>query len=147
MLVEWGQVFTFGETKYGRDNWRGGTAWHEFYGSAFRHLLKFWAGEDNDDCDDSQGCAGAASDFCPIHSRLPHLAHTLWNVGAIRYYQLHGLGVDDRPRTSFEEPPLDAGSPQCQHVYSDGPDAGYISCVREEGHEGRHAWDWAVPDA
>jgi hypothetical protein len=79
LLLEWGDVFTYGAKKYGRDNWRKGTDWHEFYGSALRHLLRWWAGEDIDP-----------------ESGLSHLAHALWNVGALRYYQIKGMGTDDR---------------------------------------------------
>ena len=78
-LLEWGQVFTMGAKKYGRDNWKSGTDWHEFYGSALRHMFAFWKGEDNDP-----------------ESGLSHLAHALWNIGAIRYYQIHELGEDSR---------------------------------------------------
>lgn len=79
ILMEWGQVFTMGQKKYGRDNWKSGTDWHEFYGSALRHMFAFWNGEDNDP-----------------ESGLSHLAHALWNIAAIRYYQLHELGDDSR---------------------------------------------------
>ena len=79
VLLEWCDVFTYGETKYGRDNWKSGTDWHEFYGSALRHMLKFWAGEDIDP-----------------ESGRPHIVMAIWNLGAIRYYQLHGLGKDTR---------------------------------------------------
>lgn len=79
VLLEWGQVFTYGETKYFRDNWKRGNHWFEFYGSALRHILAFWQGEDIDP-----------------ESGLHHLAHAIWNLGTLRYYQLHGLGEDDR---------------------------------------------------
>lgn len=79
VLMEWGEVFKMGAKKYGRDNWKKGTDWHEFYGSALRHLFKFWQGEDVDP-----------------ESGLSHLAHALWNVAAIRHYQMNGLGTDTR---------------------------------------------------
>lgn len=79
LLLEWGEVFSYGERKYARDNWKNGTAWHEFYGSLLRHAFRFWMGED---IDPESGC--------------PHLAHVIWNAGTLRYYTLHGLGVDDR---------------------------------------------------
>ena len=80
VLLEWGEVFTYGEDKYFRDNWKSGNEWHEFYGSLLRHAYAFWKGEDIDP-----------------ESGLPHLAHLTWNAGALRYYQIHGLGTDDRP--------------------------------------------------
>ena len=90
ILLEWGQVFTMGAKKYGRDNWKSGTDWHEFYGSALRHLFAFWKGEDNDP-----------------ESGLSHLAHAIWNIGAIRYYQLHSLGEDSRDELPDVEDGLD----------------------------------------
>lgn len=81
VLMLWGDIFRHGEEKYGRNNWKSGTEWHEFYGSALRHLYKWWLGEDIDP-----------------DSGEPHLAHSLWNVGALIYFQLHGLGNDDRPQ-------------------------------------------------
>lgn len=79
VLMEWGEVFTYGEKKYARNNWKKGTDWHEFYGSALRHLYKWWNGEDIDP-----------------ETGLSHLAHALWNVGALRYYQRREIGTDDR---------------------------------------------------
>lgn len=79
-LMAWGEVFTYGEKKYARDNWLKGTDWHEFYGSALRHLFRFWAGEDVDP-----------------ETNINHLAHALWNVATIFTYQMRGLGTDDRP--------------------------------------------------
>lgn len=79
-LLEWGRVYTYGEAKYGRDNWRKGLPWHEFYGSILRHLFKWWDGEDIDP-----------------ESHLPHMAHALWNVGALMHFQANGIGTDDRP--------------------------------------------------
>ncbi len=109
VLLEWGNVYTYGAKKYARDNWRGGTNWSEMYGSAMRHLLKFWQGEDFDACDGSPGCAGADADFCRIHSRQHHLAQAIWNIAAIRYWQIHTKGVDDRdpvPTTVIIERPV-----------------------------------------
>ena len=95
MLLEWGQVFTMGAKKYGRNNWKSGTDWHEFYGSALRHMFAFWKGEDMDP-----------------ESGLSHLAHALWNIGAIRYYQLHKLGEDSRDKPDEDGPT----SSCCPHV-------------------------------
>lgn len=96
ILLEWGQVFSYGEQKYFRDNWRKGNNWHEFYGSAQRHMLKWMMGEERDP-----------------ESGLPHLIHAIWNLAALRYFQIHGLGTDDRPEPTpatyevpaFREPP------------------------------------------
>lgn len=79
VLMELGQVYTFGASKYTRNNWKLGTDFHEFYGSALRHLFAFWGGEDINP-----------------ESGLSHLAHALWNVAALRHYQNKRLGTDDR---------------------------------------------------
>lgn len=86
LLIEWGRVFSYGERKYFRDNWKRGNDWHEFIGSALRHLFAWERGQDLDP-----------------ESSLPHLAHLIWNIGALRYYQLHGLGHDDRPLSITDE--------------------------------------------
>jgi hypothetical protein len=80
VMMEWARVFDYGAEKYYRDNWKLGTDWHQFYGSALRHIFKWWMGEDIDP-----------------ETGLPHLAHAIWNVATLRYYQLHELGKDDRP--------------------------------------------------
>jgi len=78
-LLAIGDVFSYGEKKYFRGNWLKGNDWHEFLGSALRHLLK-WA--DREDVDPESG--------------LPHLSHAAWNILALMHYQETGLGNDDR---------------------------------------------------
>lgn len=80
VLMAVADVYTHGAEKYGRDNWKRGTDWHEFYGSSLRHVWKWWLGEDVD-----------------ADSGEPHLAHAIWNLIALMYFQMHGLGNDDRP--------------------------------------------------
>ena len=99
VLVEWGDVFTYGEEKYARDNWLKGGNWHEFYGSALRHLFAFVDGEE----------------FDP-ESGVSHLVHAIWNLGALRVYQIHGLGqndihIKDRAVYAFDDnsDPIDTG--------------------------------------
>ncbi len=96
VLMEWGQVYTFGASKYGRDNWKLGTDYHEFYASALRHLFAFWGGEDIDP-----------------ESGLSHLVHALWNIAAIRHYQNKGLGTDDR--TPVEREPISCPCGRVSH--------------------------------
>lgn len=74
-----GDVFTYGEKKYARDNWKKGTHWHEFIGSALRHIFKFSMGEWLDD-----------------ESGHPHLVHAIVNCMFLIYYHQRGLGIDDR---------------------------------------------------
>jgi len=81
MLQALAAIYRFGEVKYSRDNWKQGTDWHEFYGSALRHLTSWWLGQDLD-----------------AESQLPHLAHAIWNLTALLYYQERNLGTDDRDK-------------------------------------------------
>lgn len=74
-----GEVFTYGANKYKRDNWKLGIMWSEIYGSALRHLLRFWRGEWLDD-----------------ESGLPHLAHLVANAAFLFYYYTRGKGEDNR---------------------------------------------------
>ncbi len=86
VLVEWARVFDYGAEKYARDNWKLGTDWHQFYGSALRHITRWWMGENIDP-----------------ETGLHHLAHALWNIATLRYYQIHNLGIDDRPEPPDKE--------------------------------------------
>lgn len=105
MLLELGRIYSYGEKKYGRDNWKGGMDWSQVYGSAMRHILSFWDGQDLDLCDDSNDCAGEGAEYCPKHSRLPHLAHAIWNITTLMYYQNHSVGTDNRDNVSIPEEP------------------------------------------
>lgn len=84
VLIEWARVCTHGAEKYGREaggarNWERGMPWGVVYSCAQHHLDLWWAGER---CEDESG--------------LPHLAHALWNIGALLAYELRGIGTDDR---------------------------------------------------
>lgn len=79
VLLALGAVYSMGEEKYGRDNWKKGTDWSQFIGSALRHIYKWSAGEDID-----------------VESGLSHLSHALWNIVALSYYQAHNVGIDNR---------------------------------------------------
>ena len=102
VLLAVADVYTYGGKKYARNNWMGGTDWHEFYGSALRHMLKWWNGEETDAClpdctvDDEKG-------ICLQHSNLPHLAHAIWNMGTLLFFQQHGMGTDDRMGTLIKD--------------------------------------------
>ena len=100
VLIELGDVFTYGEKKYARDNWKQGNDWHEFIGSALRHMYAFQMGREIDS-----------------ESGLPHLAHALWNVVALRYYQLHGLGNDDRLNAASDEDWLWSSDPTSEITF------------------------------
>lgn len=115
VLVWEAAVFSYGERKYDRDNWKNGNPWHEFYGSLLRHVFDWQMGKDYDDCDGRGDCtyvdrsdwsdelrrwmainAPFGSGACRRHSGLHHLAHARWNTGALLYFQMHSLGTDDR---------------------------------------------------
>lgn len=85
-LLQLGMVYTYGAGKYARDNWKLGTEWSQFYGSALRHLLSWWSGEDYD-----------------RESHLHHLAHAAWNLATLYYYQTHSLGTDNREKGALPE--------------------------------------------
>jgi len=57
-IVEVGKVFTFGASKYGENNWRGGFKWTRLLSACLRHIFAFLKGEDLDE-----------------ESGLNHLAH------------------------------------------------------------------------
>ena len=92
VLLELGKVYTFGETKYARDNWLKGNDWHEFQGSLLRHSLAWWAGEDIDP-----------------ESGIYHLAHLIWCGVALLHFQMKGIGTDDRPISTPLPPDPDTG--------------------------------------
>lgn len=77
-----GLIFTYGESKYGRDNYLdGGQPISEWMGSAQRHYIYFMLGEDDDP-----------------ESGLPHLGHMLWNIHTAFAYTIRNLGLDDRKK-------------------------------------------------
>lgn len=79
MLEELARVFDYGAKKYARDNWKKGVPWHEFYGSALRHIFKWWQGEDIDP-----------------ESNCLHLAHAICNLTFLLWYSKYNVGLDDR---------------------------------------------------
>jgi hypothetical protein len=78
-LEEVAKVLDFGAQKYGRDNWRKGTNWMEFAGSALRHIGWWLRGQDLDQ-----------------ESNLHHLAHAACNCLFLLEYWLSDTGTDDR---------------------------------------------------
>lgn len=78
-LTKVSEVYGFGTAKYADRNWEMGYDWGKSYAAAQRHLLAFWAGEDNDP-----------------ESGLPHLAHAAWHMFALMEFQRNELGEDTR---------------------------------------------------
>jgi len=79
ILVELGRVYTAGAKKYTDNNWKKGMSFSRCLGALKRHLAKWELGKTYDD---ETGCH--------------ELAHVMWNAAALLYYQMYGLGTDDR---------------------------------------------------
>lgn len=85
-LMEVAKVAGFGAVKYERYNFAKGFRWSLAYDAMQRHLHAFWGGVDTDE-----------------ESRLPHLAHAVWQGLCLLCFSLRGLGTDDRfPRGPIE---------------------------------------------
>ena len=76
---EWAEHYGRGALKYADRNWQKGYAWGLSYAAAQRHLHAFWAGEDIDE-----------------ETGSSHLIAALWHCAALRWFQLHQEGTDDR---------------------------------------------------
>lgn len=84
-LLELAKVSGFGAGKYESFNYVRGYDWRLSADAAFRHLLAFLSGEDNDP-----------------ESGLPHTAHFAWHGLALTSFLLRGVGTDDRVETVLE---------------------------------------------
>lgn len=85
-LLTMAEVAGFGEAKYARLNYLKGYPWSLSWDALQRHLLAFWAGQDNDE-----------------ESGLPHLAHAAWHCLALLAFLQHDLGSDDRFRVDTSD--------------------------------------------
>lgn len=81
VITELAEHYGRGCAKYAARNWEGGYDWSLSYAAAQRHLHQFWAGEDFDD-----------------ETGSSHLIAAMWHCAALRWFQLHGKGQDDRSR-------------------------------------------------
>lgn len=84
-LLTLAEVSGVGAMKYARHNFLKGYDWSLSFDACQRHLLQFWAGEDNDP-----------------ETGLPHVAHAAWHCLAMLAFMQRGIGTDDRFRQ--EEP-------------------------------------------
>lgn len=73
------QVLGFGAAKYGDYNFAQGMKFSRLLGACLRHLTKWQRGQDQDE-----------------ESGLNHLDHAICSLIFLRYYQLYGVGDDDR---------------------------------------------------
>lgn len=76
------EIYTHGALKYDDENWRSGMKWKRMIGSLKRHTKAFCIGED---IDFDSGCL--------------HLSQIAWNAISLIWYQLEGIGEDDRVKT------------------------------------------------
>lgn len=79
VIEAYAAIATYGAAKYAERNWEKGLSWGGCFASCMRHLWAWWRGQDNDP-----------------ESGLSHLAHALWNIGAIVTYAARNVGTDDR---------------------------------------------------
>ena len=77
------RLYTYGASKYGKNNWRKGGDWSRLYDAIQRHLTAFWEGQDIDEV--SAGGSG-----------LPHVIAAAWGCLTLCEYMLLGIGKDDR---------------------------------------------------
>lgn len=92
------QVLTYGASKYGDSNWRGGMSWSRHFAAMMRHSWSWVTGESYDK-----------------ESGLHHLAHAAVSAMFLFEYEKCGVGKDDRFKYSTVQP--DKPMP---HVWKDG---------------------------
>lgn len=86
------QVLTFGAVKYSPRNWERGMAWSRPYAALMRHMMAWWAGEDNDP-----------------ETGMSHLWHAGCCIAFLIAYEQRGVGTDDRHKTEVKP---HAGTPK-----------------------------------
>jgi hypothetical protein len=79
VMVELAEHYGKGCEKYDARNWEGGYAYGLSYAAARRHMAAFWAGEDTDE-----------------ETGSSHLIAAAWHLIALRWFQKHNKGTDDR---------------------------------------------------
>lgn len=79
ILYEDAELYGKGCAKYAARNWEGGYAWSLSIAALGRHLSQWLSGEDYDE-----------------ETGLSHLIAVRWHAGALRWFQKHGKGTDDR---------------------------------------------------
>jgi len=78
-LADVAKVGSFGARKYGQWNYRSGMPWMKLLGSCSRHLTAFILGENDDP-----------------ESKLPHLAHLVYDALMLMGYVTEHPQLDDR---------------------------------------------------
>mgnify|MGYP003627303419 FL=1 len=72
-------VLEYGAGKYGKDNWKKGCDYSRLMDATMRHLMAWWNHEELD-----------------TESGKSHLAHAACNILFLLYFQIMGIGNDDR---------------------------------------------------
>jgi Domain of unknown function (DUF5664)/Domain of unknown function (DUF4406) len=78
-LLTLAEISGMGARKYSAFNYLLGYDWSLSFNAMQRHMLTFWAGQDNDD-----------------ESGLPHVAHAAWHCLALLAFLQRDIGTDDR---------------------------------------------------
>jgi Domain of unknown function (DUF5664)/Domain of unknown function (DUF4406) len=78
-LLTLAEISGMGARKYAVYNYLNGYSWSLSFNAMQRHMLTFWAGQDNDD-----------------ESGLPHVAHAAWHCLALLAFLQRDIGTDDR---------------------------------------------------
>jgi hypothetical protein len=81
-LLRIAKHYEAGAKKYGDRNWEKGQPISRFYDSAFRHMLRYWAGDADED----------------------HLAACVWNLTAIMHFEALEDGGYDVPTGVMDRP-------------------------------------------
>lgn len=85
-LVKIAQVMTYGKSKYGSNNWRGGFAWTRPLSAALRHLFAYIGGEDKD-----------------AETGISHLAHACCCLMFVLEFEETHKELDDRYQQQKKE--------------------------------------------
>ena len=97
VILELAKVYGFGTHKYAAHNWEKGMDWSRMYNSANRHIMAWWCGETFDK-----------------ESGHYTLAHAIWNLTCLLYYEMYSVGRDDRtfitPASVMPETPVKPGT-------------------------------------
>lgn len=84
-LEAWARALAHGRTKYGARNWEKGLMFSQIYEALFRHMTRWWAGEDIDP-----------------DSGLHHTDCIMANAGFLAYHVKNLEEFDDRPTTMMK---------------------------------------------
>jgi hypothetical protein len=72
-------VYGIGAIKYGDNNWKRGYPWSWSYQAVLRHLAAVEEGQ-----------------YIDPESGEPHYTHVWWHLHLLIYFDVNGLGTDDR---------------------------------------------------